>query len=390
MTTLLLLVIFLAFIGLGLPDSLFGAAWPAIYPELEAPMAAASTVTLLIAAFTVLSSLLSARAINRFGTGWVTLISTALTAGGLLGFSLSHSLLWLCLLAIPLGLGAGAIDTGLNNFVALHYNATHMSFLHCFYGVGVSLSPFLMSLALADDTNWRGGYRTVFFVQLGICAALLLALPLWGRIQQNDTADENVPPRTLTLIQQAKTPAIRAVWGLFVTSVAIEFTCGTWGSTFLVNARGLTADAAAQTVAVYYIGMTLGRFLSGVLAARMKPWHIVQLGQGVVLAAIVLLAIPTVPTAGIGLFLVGLGNGPFFPNLSYLTPHHFGADVSQSVMGTQLAASYVGTMAVPPLFGLLAQALGAEWLPWFLLTLFSLLVFSMLRMIAALKKEGRY
>lgn len=391
MATLLMFIIFLAFIGLGIPDSLFGAAWPAIYPAFGVPMSAASVITLLISACTVLSSLFSARVINRFGTGVVTLVSTLMTAGGLLGFSLSNNLIWLCLLAIPLGLGAGAIDTGLNNYSALHFRATHMSFLHCFYGVGVAVSPMMMSLALADNNNWRGGYRVAFVIQLGIAAVLLLSLPLWERVQKKEEADTApVIPRTIPLREQVKTPTIRAAWGLFLTSVGIEFTCGTWGSTFLVDARGLTAETAARVVTLYYVGMTLGRFLSGVMATRMKPWRITQLGQGVVLVAILLLAIPTPITAGIGLFLVGLGNGPFFPNLSYLTPHNFGADVSQSVMGTQLAASYVGSMAIPPLFGVLAQALGTELLPYFLSALFALLIFCMVRMVAALKKEGRY
>lgn len=390
MATLLLIVIYIAFIGLGIPDSLFGAAWPAIYPEFGVPMSLASVVTLLISACTAVSSLSSARLINRFGTGLITLVSTALTAIALLGFSLSGALWWLCLFAVPLGLGAGAIDSALNNYVALHYRATHMSFLHCFYGVGVSLSPYLMSLALGEQNNWRGGYRVAFFIQLTISAVALLALPLWGRVQQNETASKTVAPRTLPLRQQARTPAIRAVWGLFVTSVAIEFTCGTWGSTFLVNARGLTAETAARVVTFYYIGMTLGRFLSGVLAARLAGWRLIRIGQGVVFAAIVMLAIPSPVTAGIGLFLVGLGNGPAFPNLTYLTPHSFGADVSQSVMGTQLAASYVGTMAVPPLFGLLAQTFGAGLFPWFLLVLYALLIGCLTRETQLLKAQGRY
>lgn len=390
MATLLLIVIFLAFIGLGIPDSLFGAAWPAIYPEFGVPVSLASSVTLLTFGCTVISSLVSARVINRFGTGLVTLVSTAMTAVSLLGFSLSNSLWWLCLLALPLGLGAGAIDTGLNNFVALHYNATHMSFLHCFYGVGVSVSPFLMSLALADNNNWRGGYRMAAMLQIGITLAVLLALPLWKRVQKTNATEDEVTPRDLPLKTQLKMPTVLAVCGLFISSVAIEYTCGTWGSTFLVNAHGLTAEAAARMVTVYYIGMTLGRFLSGVLATRLKPWRLIQIGQCGVALAIALLFIPSPVTAAIGLFLVGLGNGPFFPNIVFLTPRNFGADVSQSVMGTQFAASYVGTLALPPLFGVLAQVIGAHVLPWFLLVLFALLLFCMTRMVSLLKKQGRY
>lgn len=390
MATLLLILIFFAFVGLGIPDSLFGAAWPAIYPEFGVPVASASVVTLTISACTVISSVFSARLINRLGTGLVSLISTALTAIALLGFSLSHGFLWLCLLALPLGFGAGAIDSGLNNYVALHYRASHMSFLHCCYGVGVSLSPYLMSIALADNNDWRGGYRLAFFIQLAITALLLLALPLWGRVRQTAADTAPVTPRALSLREQARCPAIRAVWGLFASSVAIEVACGSWGSTFLVSARGLSAEHAARVITFYYLGMTLGRFLSGVLATRVSSWRLIRGGQTIVLAAIVLLAIPLPLTAGIGLFLVGLGNGPTFPNLNYLTPHSFGADVSQSVMGTQLAASYTGTMVAPPLFGLLAQSVGAWVFPWFLLALFALLTACLLRETRLLKAAGRY
>lgn len=392
MATWLLVVIFIDFIGLGIPDSLFGAAWPAIYPEFSVPVSLGSAVTLLISLFTVLSSLSSARMIRRFGTGRVTLISTALTAAALLGFSLSGAFWWLCLFAVPLGLGAGAIDTALNNYVALHYRATHMSFLHCFYGVGVSLSPYLMSLALADENNWRAGYRIAFFIQLGISLLTLLSLPLWRRAGSAAQADGGraVTPRVVPLREQLSNPAVRATCGMFIASVAIETTCGSWGSTFLVNARGLTAESAARIVTVYYVGMTLGRFLSGVLATRLTSWRLIQIGQGIVLAALALLAVPTTATAGLGLFLVGLGNGPAFPNLNYLTPKNFGADISQSVMGTQMAASYIGSMAMPTLFGLLTQTLGTGVLPWYLLALFALLAACMSRLISLLRRQGRY
>lgn len=390
MATLLLILIFFAFIGLGIPDSLFGTAWPVIYPEFGVPVSAASLVTLLMSACTVLSSANSARLVRRMGTGPLSFFSTALTAGALLGYSLSGHFVWLCLLALPLGLGAGAIDSALNNYVALHYRASHMSFLHCSYGVGVALSPYLMSLALADRNNWRGGYRLAFFLQLGITVLLFLALPLWRRVGDRPDEATTAPPRTLTLREQAKQPTIRAMWGLFAASCAIEFVCGSWGSTFLVHARGLTAESAARTVTFYYVGMTAGRFLSGVLATRLHSWRLIQGGLSVVAVALLLLSIPSPATAGVGLFLVGLGNGPTFPNLNYLTPRNFGADVSQAVMGTQLAASYIGTMVAPLLFGLLAQTAGAWLFPWFLWGLFALLIVCLFREIRLLKAAGRY
>lgn len=390
MATLLLIVIYIAFIGLGIPDSLFGAAWPAISREFGQPVSAAGSVTLLISGGTVVSSLLSARVINRFGTGAVTAFSTVLTAAALLGFSLSGSMAWLWLFAVPLGLGAGAVDSALNNYVALHYKASHMSYLHCFYGVGVTLSPYLMSLALSDSGNWQAGYRIAFFIQLAIACITLLSLPLWKRTGGVEEREEE-PPRTLGFRALAGNPSVRTAWLVFFGSCAIEYTCGTWGSTFLVEARGMGADAAALLLTLYYAGMALGRFLSGVFSSRLASWRIIHIGQGVVLAAIVLFLLPLpAPAAGAALFLVGLGNGPVFPNLIHLTPKNFGRDVSQSVMGSQMAASYAGILLMPPLFGLLAQAAGAPLFPVFLLALFALMIGATWRLNRRLKKEGRY
>ena len=391
MATLLLFVIFIAFIGLGIPDSLFGTAWPAIYPEFGSPVSAASAVTLLISCCTVIASLLSARAINRFGTGTVTAVSTALTAGALLGYSLSGSLLWLCLFAVPLGIGAGAVDAALNNYVALHYRATHMNFLHCFYGVGVSLSPYLMSLFLNGPGGWREGYRTVFYIQLAIAVITLLALPLWGRVRKVSSVAEQTPAKPVKLSELAKMPTVRLVWLVFIGSCAVEFTCGTWGSTFLVSGRGMTVENAAKAITFYYIGMACGRFLSGLLANKLSSWRLIQIGQGIVLAAIasLLFPLPAVLSAA-GLFLIGLGNGPVYPNLVHLTPQNFGKELSQSVMGTQMAAASMGIMVLPPAFGLLAQAVGVRLFPVYLLLLFGVMAASTLALIRTLKKQDRY
>lgn len=390
MATLLLIVIYVAFIGLGVPDSLFGTAWPAIYREFALPLSSAGAVTLTISGCTVISSLLSARAINRFGTGKITAVSTAMTAAALLGFSVSGNLFWLCLFAVPLGLGAGAIDTALNNYVALHYKATHMSFLHCFYGIGVSLSPYLMSLALSAG-SWRAGYRTAFWIQAAIALVTIFTLPLWKRANPPSHEEEGEAPRTLSLAEVSRIPSARAVWLVFIGSCAIEYTCGTWGSTFLVEAKGLAAQTAAQIVTLYYAGMALGRFLSGVLATKITSWRLIHMGQGVLLAALVLVLLPLPSFVAVaGFFLIGLGNGPIFPNLIHLTPKNFGADISQSVMGTQMAASYIGIMLMPPLFGLIAQAVGASAFPYFLLVMFAVMLTAMFVLIRLLKKRGRY
>ena len=391
MATILLLIIYIAFIGLGIPDSLFGTAWPAIYREFSLPVASANFVTLLISGGTVISSFLSARLIHRFGTGMITAASTALTAAALFGFSLSNNLYWLCLFAIPLGIGAGAIDSALNNYVALHYKASHMNFLHCFYGVGVSLSPYLMSLALADQANWRGGYRIVFYLQAVIAALTICALPLWSRVHKNSAVKQTNPPRTLTIAQMVKMPCVRLVCLAFLGSCALEYTCGVWGSTFLVDAKGMIADHAAQAITFYYAGMALGRFLAGVLAGKLSSWRLIQTGQAITLAAIVLLLLPLPSAAACtGLFLVGLGNGPLFPNLIHLTPSNFSRESSQSVMGVQMAASYMGIMLLPPLFGLLAQGAGVKWFPFFLLAMYVIMLLATLLLIQKLKKQNRY
>ena len=393
MATILLIVIYIDFIGLGIPDSLFGAAWPAIYTEFGLPISYASFVTVIIYGGTVASSLLSAKVINRFGTAKVTAVSTALTAAGLLGFSFSGGLIWLCLFAVPLGLGAGAIDSALNNYIALHYKATHMSFLHCAYGVGVTLSPYLMALALSDNNDWRGGYRIAFFIQIGITAVTLFSLPLWSKIRRINTHDEeeDAAPRTLKLTELIKMPSVRAVWLIFFGSCAIEFTCGSWGSTFLVQSKGMSAENAAKIITFYYAGIAIGRFLSGILAAKLPSWRIIRIGQITIITAIVLLMLPLpVYVAAAGLFLVGLGNGPIYPNLIHLTPKNFGRDISQSVMGSQMAAASIGIMVMPPLFGLLAQGISTDIFPYFLLIMFAVMAVSTFFLIKNLKKSGKY
>ena len=375
MATLLLAVIYIAFIGLGIPDSLFGAAWPAIYTELSLPLSAANFVTVLTSAGTILSSLLSARLIRRLGTGGVTALSTVLTAVALFAFSFSQNLVWLCACGIPLGLGAGCIDTALNNYVALHYRATHMNFLHCFYGVGVSLSPFLMSLALSAG-SWRSGYRGVGWFQAAIAVLTVVTLPVWSRAGHTSPGEAvSDGGQTVGFGALLRDARVRASCLAFFGSCSMEYACGSWGSTYLVQHRGLGADMAARTITLYYLGITAGRFAAGLLSARWPGRRLVRVGQGIVLAAIVLLLAP-LPTAcaGLGLFLVGFGNGPVFPNLLHLTPQLFGSERSQSVMGLQMAASYAGILLSPALFGILAQNFGTGLFGPYLLAFYALMV----------------
>lgn len=387
MTLLLLCVIYIAFIGLGLPDSLFGTAWPAIYGEFALPLSAANCVTLIVSGGTVISSAMSARVINKFGTYTVTAVSTALTAAALFGFSVSKNLIWLCLFSIPLGIGAGAVDSALNNYVALHFSASHMNFLHCFYGVGVSVSPYIMSFALSGG-NWRGGYRTAFIIQCVITAVIVFSRPLWKKSDKNFSEEKSV---TLSFAQMIKTPCVKSDLVLFASSCAIECTCGAWSSTFLVESKGFSADVAAKTVAMYFVGLTLGRFLSGVLSSKISSWNLIKSGLIIVFSAIIVLLLPLKSSfAALGLFLLGLGIGPVYPNIMHLTPKNFGKDVSQSIIGLQMAVAYTGITAVPPIFGFLAQKFGMKLFAPFMLVLFIILAISTLFLICGLKKQNRY
>lgn len=397
MATLLLIVIYVAFIGLGIPDSLLGTAWPAIFPEFGMPLSMLSAVSITISCFTTLSSMNSARVIKRFGTGLVTAVSTALTVLGLVGFALSGSVWWFFLSAIPLGLGAGCIDSALNNYVSLHYSATVMSFLHCFYGVGVTVSPYVLSLVISGESGWRGGYWTAVCIQAAIALVMILTIPWWRKAHGAESIEAEKRMKALPLRESLRIPGVATMCGLFLCFCAIEATAGGWGSTYLVTHQGTSPDEAAALVALFYVGMTLGRFFSGVLATRLTSWQIIRMGMIVLSLALALLLMPG-PSwlAGAALLLIGLGNGPLYPNFNFLTPQHFGAEVSQSVMGLQMAASSVGVMIAPALCGLLGQTLGMGVFPWYLaafylLTLLGVRVFrrQLRERIALIEREQR-
>lgn len=363
MATLLLIVIYIGFIGLGIPDSLFGAAWPAIYADFQLPVSYNSFVSLTCSVCTLLSSLVSSRVINRFGTAKVTAVSTAITAAALLLASVSGKFIFLVLLAIPLGFGGGAIDAGLNNYVALHYNAKQMSFLHCFYGVGVSISPYLLSFALKGEGGWRGGYQWVAMLQIAISAIVIFTLPLWKKVAQKPgMAEEN--PVTLSIPQLLKVKGLKPVWLMFFTSCTVEYLCNAWGATFLVEHKGMLRADAAATVTVYFVGLALGRFFSGLLSGRLTPKKLVILGETVLGTAVLLLFLP-VPS-WLCLLLIGLGVGPIYPNLMHLTPGFFGREVSQSVMGSQMAAASLAFVLTPLIFAPLAEMVGLWLFPVYL------------------------
>lgn len=377
MATFLLVIIYAVFIGLGLPDSVFGAAWPAIYMEFSLPISYANFITFTVSLGTILASFFAAKLINKFGTGLVTAISTSLSALMLLGFSLSPSIWIMLALSLPLGMGAGAIDSALNNFVATNYSPMQMNFLHCFYGVGVASSPLLMSFALGKNNDWRSGYFLVFIILSVIAILSIIALPLWKKIKGKDEKEEkdSFVPKTLSLKEMAKMPAVRAGWIAFFCSIGLEFTCGIWGATFLVKAENLTESVAASYLTLYYLGITLSRLISGIVSKKLQPKNIVYSGYSIVFIAIVLLFLPLPPiTKGIALFLIGFGNGPTFPNLTYLTPINFGKENSQSIVATQMAACNIGILLLPPVFGLFADYISIRLFPVFIGALYLLMV----------------
>ena len=289
-----------------------------------------------------------------------------------MGFSCSHGFLWLCLCAVPLGIGAGSIDTALNNYVALHYNAMQMSFLHCFYDIGVTVSPYLMSLALSENMNWRGGYRTVFYIQLVIAALSVLSLPLWRKIKTARQEEENI--QVLPLSQMIRRKKIWASCGVFAGISALESTCLIWGSTYLSETIGLSADMAAAMITFYFAGMTLGRFFSGLLSLKFSDWKIIMLGQTAILTALlILLLTDNTAAAVLGLFLIGLGNGPVFPNMTHLTPVLYKKETSQSIIGIEMAFSNLSIMLTPVLFGFISGVMGTDIFPVFLAVMFALM-----------------
>lgn len=384
----LLVVIYIAFIGLGVPDSLIGSAWPAMHTEINIPVEAVSVLTFIISGCTVLSSMFSTGLLNKFGTAKVTAFSTAMTAAALFGFSKAPSFWFMIPLAILLGLGAGAIDSGLNNYVALHFKASHMNFLHCFYGVGVSLSPYLMSQALSD-VGWRGGYRYAFYVQSIITLLLIVSLPLWKKTSSaNEEEEKGI---SLTLLQMAKRSDVRLVWIIMLATNAIEYACGVWGSTYLVAEKGFEAKHGALALTVYYAGMSVGRFVSGMLSGKINTWKRIGIGAAVLAPAIVIMLLPVHGAVTVaGLFLIGLGNGSIYPNMIHLTPHNFGKEASQAIMGSQIAFAYIGVMLAPPAVSLISGLIGIKVYPVLLAVLYIIMIAALKHFTALLKKQGRY
>lgn len=385
---IILVIIAISYIAVGLPDSVLGTVWPAVYEDLNLPVSLAGYISLTVSFFTMLSCLMSTRLTKRFGTGVVAVFSTALTAMALLGLSFSKNIIFFFLLSVPLGVGAGTIDAALNGFVALNCTGSQMSYLHCFYGLGVTLSPYLVSLCLADDNNWKRAYFTVGLLQTAITLILLFALPYWKKKEKASVEEEETPIKVLSTKEMLKMPSVVISCIVFFVICACEYTAGVWSSTFFAEFKGFSPDKAAKTAMLFYVGMTLGRFASGVIGKKLKSLQILKICVGILLSASVIIALPLPSSvAAIGLLLFGFGMGPTFPNLSYLVPTLFGRDISQSVIGIQLASTYLGIMIMPPLFGTIAEKVSAGLFPYFLFALMILFVGASALLKRELKKE---
>ena len=374
MFSLFLSIIYLAFISLGLPDSMLGAAWPHMHTGFAVPLSYAGIISAIIAAGTILSSLRSDYLTAKLGTGVVTAGSVAMTAAALWGFSVTGSFPGLCLWAIPYGLGAGSVDAALNNYVALHYESRHMSWLHCMWGVGAASGPYIMGRALAAGSGWQGGYRTVAILQILLTVILFLSLPLWKKTgADKDNTDDRRKPLALRDILRIR--GAKEVCICFFCYCAVEQTAGLWASSYMNLYHGVPADTAAVFGSLFFLGITAGRAASGFLTMRLSDWKMVRLGQALILIGIAIMLIPAGKAISpAGLVLIGLGCAPIYPCIIHSTPAHFGADKSQAIIGVQMASAYMGTLGMPPLFGIIAGHVSIALLPLFLLALLILMV----------------
>lgn len=367
MYSLLLAIIYAAFISLGLPDSLLGSGWPVMYGEIGVPMSYAGIITMIIAGGTIISSLMSDRLTRKLGTGFITALSVMITAIALFGFSISGSFGLLCLWAIPYGLGAGAVDAALNNYVALNYASRHMSWLHCFWGVGAAVSPSIMGYCLSSGMGWSSGYRLVSILQVILTIILFLSLPLW---RKNSAVSEE-SSASLSLAQAVKIRGVKFILLAFFGYCALEATAGLWASSYLVKFRGISPDAAAEFASLFYLGITFGRFLCGFVADRIGDKLLVRFGIIIIILGVISVWLPiTSDTAAFaGLVIIGFGCAPVYPSIIHATPANFGKENSQAIIGIQMASAYTGSTFMPPIFGFIADNINIGLYPLYLISL---------------------
>ncbi|MCR2822801.1 MFS transporter [Lederbergia panacisoli] len=375
MATFFLILIYLAFISLGLPDSLLGVAWPAMQPEFGARLDTAGVLFMVIAGGTIISSLSSGFVIGKLGTGKVTFISVLMTAAALLGFSYAPSLIWLVICAIPLGLGAGSVDAALNNYVATHYKAHHMSWLHCFWGVGATLGPIIIAQFISEQNAWRSGYFTIAGIQFALVIILFFSLPLWNKVgnRSNNAENEELLNKNANVDESVKNTKPLKIRGVKLALVAFLFYCGVestmglWGSSFLVNVKELPIEVAARWISLYYGGITVGRLITGFITMKVSNKILIRAGQIIALIGALCLFLP-LPSGFslVGFILVGLGLAPIFPSMLHETPTRFGKEHSQTIMGYQMAVAYTGATFLPPLFGFIASHTTIKLFPLFI------------------------
>ena len=369
MFQLLLVVIYISFISLGLPDSLLGSAWPIMYSELNVPISYAGIISMIIAVGTIISSLQSDRLTKKLGPGKVTAISVAMTATALFGFSISKSFMALCIWAIPYGLGAGSVDASLNNYVALNYESRHMSWLHCMWGVGATLGPYIMGYVLTKDMSWSSGYHIIGILQIALTLVLILSLLLWKKRSINDSG-EDINEKVLSIKEIIKIPGAKEVMLCFFCYCALEQTASLWASSYLTIYKGVSADTAASLASMFFIGITIGRFFSGFITMKLNDTQMIRIGSFLIGVGIIIMLLPFGTNASIvGLIMIGLGCAPIYPCIIHSTPEHFGEDKSQAIIGVQMASAYVGTCIMPPIFGLIANYISVGFFPIFLLAI---------------------
>jgi len=387
MIQLLLVIIYLAFISLGLPDSMLGAAWPSMYDGLGVPVSYVGAISMIIALGTILSSLGSDRLAHRLGTGKIVLISVATTAIALFGFSISNTFLELCLWALPYGLGAGSVDAALNNYVAINYKSRHMSWLHCMWGVGATVGPYIMGHYLIQGRSWSAGYQSIGVIQIALTAILLFSLPLWKKQKDKNESAPQQDKKRLSLKEVVSIIGVKEVMLCFFLYCALEQTTGLWASSYLTMYKGIAPELAASYAGLFFIGITIGRAISGFMTFRLSDAKMIRLGSGIILLGIICMLLPLSQSISlVGLILIGLGCAPIYPCIIHSTPALFGESRSQAVIGVQMASAYIGTCLMPPLFGVLAKTLRISLLPVYLLFCLLFMVFMYERLIMKTKK----
>lgn len=376
MTNLLIGIIYLAFISLGLPDAVFGGSWPTMYQEFGVPVSYAGIVTIIISFGTIISSLMSDRMTYKLGTGKVTAISVATTAVALFGFSISHSFIELCLWAIPYGLGAGGVDASLNNYVAVHYSSRIMSWLHCMWGLGAMTGPYVLGFVLTGGGVWNTGYKVISLIQVVLTIILVISLPIWKKreVVVNE-AGEEIPAKALSIKEILSIKGAKDIMVAFFCYCALEQTAGLWASSYMVLHKGVTEEVAASYASMFYIGITVGRFISGFITAKLNDKQMIHLGMSILAVGVLILFLPLSEYVALASFiLIGIGCAPIYPCIIHSTPEIFGADKSQAIVGVQMASAYVGTLLMPSVFGVIANHISVALLPMYLCVILVVMV----------------